>query len=359
VTARTATIEAPALRKVTPTGLLAATYDLPEAEWLAMRRTGIGGSDVGALLGMSRYKSPFGLYLEKRGELPDRPRSDALDRAAKWGHLHEPLLADEFARIHGLKVRRIGLIRHQDEPWMLANLDRQVAGCPDGPCLLEIKNRSAWKADDWGPSGSADGVPDTEALQTIWYLAVTGYRHAHVAVLINGNDDRYYRIEWDDQLIADVIRMARQFWRRVRDGVPPPLDGHTALTELMATLYAGHEDETAVVDAPAARRLIAERARLKAAVKDIEGDISATENQLRAMAGAAEILTDDDGTPLYTLKQNGNFAPKRFAEADPELAEKYTHLVPAIDAKQLAADHPDTHRAYRARVLRIPSGGMN
>ena len=137
------------------------------------------------------------------------PRSEFLDRAAMWGHLHEPLIAARFAETHGVKTRRVGLIRHESEPWRLANLDRQVAGCPDGPCLLEIKNRSAWKAADWGPSGDPEGVPDSEALQTHWYLSVTGYRHAHVGVLINGNDDRYYRVEADDELAGDVTSMAR------------------------------------------------------------------------------------------------------------------------------------------------------
>lgn len=341
-------------RKVTPTGILAATSDLPEADWLALRRSGIGGSDIGALLGMNRYTSPYELYLDKRGELPDMPRSDFLDRAARWGHLHEPLLAAEFARNHDVKTRRVGLIRHEAEPWRLANLDRQVAGCPDGPCLLEIKNRSAWKAADWGPSGDPEGVPDTEALQTHWYLNVTGYRHAHVAVLINGNDDRYYRVDADDDLAADVVDMARSFWRRVQDGDPPPLDGTEAVSELLAQLWTGNEAEKVIAPGDA-EPLLKERADLKAQAKALETALAEAENQLKAMLGEAEVAISD-GEPLFTWKQNGQFAGKRFAEAHPDLAEKYTHLVPAVDTKTLAAEHPETYRAFRARVLRIPGG---
>ena len=120
-------------RKVTPTGILVATSDLPEDEWLALRRTGIGASDIAALLGMNRYTSPYELYLEKRGELPDIPRGDFLERAARWGHLHEPLLAAEFSRTSDVRTRRVGLIRHESEPWQLVNLDRQVAGLPRRP----------------------------------------------------------------------------------------------------------------------------------------------------------------------------------------------------------------------------------
>jgi len=341
--------------KVTPAGVLVAPSGIPEDEWLALRKTGIGGSDIAALLGMNKYTSPYEFYLDKRGELPEMPRSEFLDRAAMWGHLHEPLIAARFAEVHGVKTRRVGLIRHESEPWRLANLDRQVSGCPDGPCLLEIKNRSAWKAGDWGPSGDPEGVPDAEALQTHWYISVAGYRHAHVGVLINGNDDRYYRVEADDDLAGDVTAMARKFWRRVQDGDPPPVDGSDAVTELLKDLWTGQEGAETVVDRAEADRLKAERDRLKSEAKALETQIADADNQLKAMLGDAEIAVWD-GEPLFTWKRNGVFAAKKFETAHPGLAEKYAHLVPAIDTKALAEDYPDIYRAFRARVLRVPGG---
>jgi putative phage-type endonuclease len=342
-------------RRVTPTGVLAAPADLPEDEWLAMRRTGIGGSDVGALLGMSKYTSPYELYLDKRGELPDMPRPEGLERAARWGHLHEPLLAAEFARQHNVTTRRVGLIRHETEAWRLANLDRQVLGCPDGPCLLEIKNRSAYKAGEWGETGDPDGVPDTEALQTHWYMAVTGYRHAHVAVLINGNDDRYYRVDGDDQIAGDVTDMARSFWQRIQDGTPPPVDGSQATTELLACIYEGDPDKEIVVAPGEAEALRQQRAEILDREAAIAIERAEVENRMREILGEAEIAICD-GAPAFTWKRNGVFAAKRFREAEPELAAQYTHMVPAIDTKALAAGHPDIYRAHRARVLRVSGG---
>ena len=343
-------------QKVTPTGVLVAPSGIPEDEWLALRKTGIGGSDAGALLGMDAYTSPFHLYLDKIGELPDLGRSEALEKAAKWGHIHEPALADEFARIHGFRVRRIGLLRHQDRAWQLANLDRQVTGCPDGPCLFEAKSRSAYKAGEWGPSGAEDGVPDTEALQTHHYLAVTGYGHAHVGVLINGNDDRYYRIDADAQLAADLTAMEETFWQRIIDRDPPPMGTHAALAELMNAMWAGSEESRLEVDTAVVEPLLAERARLKELVSDTEASIGGVEAQLKALLGDHEIAAGPEGLPLYTWKRNGNLAAKRFREAHPDLAAKYTHLVPAIDTAALAAGHPDEYRECRARVLRISRG---
>lgn len=342
-------------RKVTPTGILVAPAGLPEAEWLELRRRGIGGSDIAALLGMNRYTSPYELYLDKRGELPAIPQAAALERAARWGHLHEPLLAAEFARAHGVKVRRVGMVRHEHEPWMLASIDRQVLGCEDGPCLLEIKNRSAWKASDWGPSGSSDGVPDTECLQTHWYMCVTGYRHAHVAVLINGNDDRYYRVSYDPELADDVVAMARDFWRRVRDGDPPPVDGSQAVTELLSHLWEAGEGDVRVVSAAEVAPLCEQRARIKAQIKVLEEQLAGTENQLKMMLGDAETAVCD-GKPLFTWKRNGPFSVRQFTHAHPDLAAKYEHLVPVLDTQALAAGHPEIFRAFRARVLRVNGG---
>lgn len=342
--------------RATPSGILVAPYDIPEDEWLALRKTGIGGSDAGALLGMDRYTSPFHLYLDKTDELPDLGRSEALERAAKWGHIHEPALAAEFARIHGFGVRRIGLLRHQDRPWQLANLDRQVTGCPDGPCLFEAKSRSAYKAGEWGPSGTEDGVPDTEALQTHHYLTVTGYGHAHVGVLINGNDDRYYRINADIQLAADMTAMEEVFWQRIVNRDPPPMGTHAALAELMNAMWAGSDASRLEVDTATVEPLLAERARLKELIADTETEIGGVETQMKALLGDCEIAVGADGQPLYTWKRNGNLATKKFREAHPDLAAKYTHLVPVIDTAALAEGHPDEYRDSRARVLRISRG---
>jgi len=52
--------------------VLASTENMSHDEWLRLRRQGIGGSDASVVCGISRYKSPMELWLDKTNQLPIR-----------------------------------------------------------------------------------------------------------------------------------------------------------------------------------------------------------------------------------------------------------------------------------------------
>ncbi|WP_254705927.1 YqaJ viral recombinase family protein [Streptomyces vilmorinianum] len=328
--------------------------DAPEPEWHAVRRSGIGGSDVAAILGMNpRWKGPLHVWEEKHG------RGDHSDNEyAYCGRKLEPVIAEIFSERSGLEIAPTpGTLQHVEHAWMLANIDRLVLEPSTAlgyPVIapLEIKNRSEYLASEW-----EEDVPDVPALQAHWYLAVTGYSHAYVAALIGGNRLRWYRLERDEELIEHLVTYCGDWWiRHVVEGTPPPPDGSRATTELLAHLFDVQPDGTAEVD-PVEHMLLTERRRgLKARIAADTHDLVEVENQLRVAVGEAEVATIG-GRPVYTWRQNGNFAAARFRAAEPELAAEYTHMVPAIDTERLAADHPETYREYRARRLVVPSEG--
>jgi putative phage-type endonuclease len=335
----------------TPTGVVVAPPDLPREEWLAARRRGIGGSDIAAILGMDPYRSPLEVFLDKLGERPDVPRSVELSEAAAWGHRLEPVVAAAFAERTGLRpVPAPGMLAHVERPWMLATVDRlfaeDVEGEPAG--VLEVKTRSAYQLDEW-----ADGVPDAPALQTHWYLTVTGYARAYVAALIGGQRLIVHRIERDDGLAAHLVEAAGDFWRRVQHREPPPVDGSPATAELLAHLYDVTPDAVTVAD-PDVLPLVEERRALKARAQQLADELADVETRLKAAAGAAEVVKVR-GEVAFTWKANGAFATRRFAEAHPELAATYTRTVEALDVERLAAERPDLYRAFRARRLHIPA----
>ncbi|MEW6346975.1 MAG: YqaJ viral recombinase family protein [Paraburkholderia sp.] len=115
---------APALR-------LVSTQDLSREDWLAVRRTGIGGSDAAAAVGLNPYMSALELWLDKTGRGDGLPRPDPADTTSPtyWGTLLEPIVAAAYTQQTGNRVRKVNaVLRHPTISFMLANLDREIVG---------------------------------------------------------------------------------------------------------------------------------------------------------------------------------------------------------------------------------------
>ena len=82
------------------TQVLVSTADIPYEDWLEYRKQGIGGSDASVVCGISRYKSPVELWLEKTDQLPYQEAGEA----AYWGTQLETLVRAEFAKRTGIEV---------------------------------------------------------------------------------------------------------------------------------------------------------------------------------------------------------------------------------------------------------------
>ena len=151
--------------------------DAPQGsdEWLAARRGGITGTDIGALLGFNPWRSPLDVWLSKQDDhVPDEP-----GEPARWGQRLEPLVRAHYASEHpGTVVDEVpGLLAHPDEPLLRASLDG-LAHAKDADRVLECKTtRQSW---------AEDYLPDHYLTQCLWYLGVTGLDEAHVAILTAG-----------------------------------------------------------------------------------------------------------------------------------------------------------------------------
>lgn len=190
---------------------LAEIKELSHQDWLAVRNTGIGGSDAAAACGLNPYMSMLELWLIKTGrQNPDL--SDGLMENAYsplyWGKELEPLIAKYYTAKTGNKVRRVNAVLQHPDPdksFMLANLDYAVNKSEVG--VLEIKTTGEHGAKLW-----KHGVPLYVTCQVQHQLAVTGKSLAHVCVLICGHEARVYEIKRDDILIEKLIKQERRFW---------------------------------------------------------------------------------------------------------------------------------------------------
>lgn len=201
-----------------------ATAGMSNEEWLRLRKTGIGGSDAGSICGVNPFGSPMKVYYDKTSS-----NIEELDNeAVRQGHDLEDYVAQRFMEASGLKVRRSNFMyRSVEHPFMIADVDRLVIGEDAG---LECKTASAYNADKW-----KDGeIPLHYIMQCYHYMAVTGKRTWYIAAVILGQRFVYRKLVWDDELIAKMTAMERDFWENhVAVGVLPAPDGSAVSNEVL------------------------------------------------------------------------------------------------------------------------------
>ena len=254
------------------TQVMMMTKDLSHRDWLDARRRGLGGSDIAAIAGLSPWRSPMAVYLEKIGDIPDQEENEAM----YWGKTLESIVADEFSRRTGLKVaRRNAILQHPENHWMLANIDRRIVGQNAG---LECKTTSAYGKDNW-----EDGkVPDMYMLQCQWYMAVTGYESWWIAVLIGGNAFKHKEIARDEEIIKHLIEIGRDFWTLVENRTPPAMDGTDSSTNVLNALFPAENvtnDEIHLIGADA---VLGEFLRAQQMEKDWKAAKDEAANKLKA-----------------------------------------------------------------------------
>lgn len=286
-------------------------------DFITARSTGVGGSDIAAILGLSRFKTPLTVYLEKRGELGPQPDNDAM----RWGRYLEPVVRQAYADATGYEVRvPTSMLRHPRHEFAVANIDGFVDG--DAGRIFEAK--TARTADGWGDAGS-DQVPQAYLLQVQWYMEVTALPVADVAALIGGSDFRIYTVEADRELQQMLLDAAAEFWLRVQRGEPPePVSVADAVARWGRASRAEQvmADEAALAAVYKLQALKAQQAALDAEEETARAVV------LRAL-GERDTLISPDGKTLCTWRASA--APQRFdtaafKAAHPALAAQFTKV---------------------------------
>lgn len=286
---------------------------MDRTEWLKARKQGLGGSDCGTIMGVNKWKSSFQLFLEKTGDYIEEIDNEFI----YWGNRLEDMVAEEFAKRTGKKVRRNNhLLVHPEHDFMLANLDRVVVG---ERALLECKTTSAYNKDQW----ESDNVPATYLCQIQHYLAVTGYEKAYIAVLIGGNHFVWKEIPRDDELIEMIIEREKHFWENhVLANNPPPIDGSPAASEFLNKLYPDDNGETIMLSEEE-DKLIDALEHVKAEMKDLEALKKRYENELKMKLEDSTFGVTSLYEVSYKSQVRNTIDSKRLREEMPDIAKKY------------------------------------
>lgn len=298
---------------------LVSTKNMSREEWLSVRGSGIGSSDAAVAVGISPYKSPLELWLEKteRQAAPDLASNDAVF----WGTTLEHIIANVYAERTGTKVRRLNaVLQHPEHSFMLANLDRVVQHPTDGHGILEVKTAGVNSARFW-----EEGVPDSYQCQVLHQLAVTGKQWCDVAVLIGGQDFRVYRVIRDEDKIADLIQREATFWQCVIDDVTPAVDGSESSSRALASMYPA--DRGDVLDCSEdmdMNRLFGDYWTYRQQREAAEAQESLLKQQLQERLGFASGAVLSDGKISWRKSKDSTTTDfKRLSEEHPDWVKQY------------------------------------
>lgn len=299
--------------------------------WLKGRRTGIGGSDVAAILGLSPYKTPLDVWNDKLGLFEDHEQSEA----AYWGTTLEDTVAKEFQKRTGYKVQRVDhQFRDPDNSWMICNIDRAIINPKIASRVRPLKNEkeiqtyaeltgverpintdiafeaktaSTFMSSLWGPSQELEiqqhniktehEIPLYYETQVQWYCGILKLRGMFLGVLIGGADYRMYWIDARPDVFQVIKEKCSRFWNEnVLKKIPPdPINIDDVLQ-----LY-GKSNGKAVEAQGELAIDYGEYARIAGEIKELKKQQDALKTKIAISMKDNEILTLD-GKKVLTYK---------------------------------------------------------
>jgi putative phage-type endonuclease len=303
---------------------------LNNQDFALLRAKSLGGSDIGAILGLSKYRSAVDVWMEKTGK--PQPTLDSLP--LRFGSFAEDFVANEYARATDANLLQYesGLI-HPKYSYMHGHVDRFICSHPilfddEGNLLadriLECKTANPFTAHEWGEVGS-DQVPLTYLVQCAWYLAITGLQRADLAVLFGNADFRIYEIQRDVELEDMIIARAKDFWEQhVLLDVPPPAQSESDYKQLFP------QSTSKTIEAPKETcELIKKLKSINEQIEIYAQEVSSIKQSIMSQMQDAEVLTYQNQV-LATWK-----APKASTR---------------LDTKKLSSEHPDLVQSYQMQV---------
>ncbi len=284
-------------------------------EWLKERKTYIGGSDIGCILGLSRFKTPLDIFLDKTTDRVD----ESMSEAAYWGRMFEDIVAKEYAKRTGHEIDRPdGLIRHKEHSFIAANIDKWVNGKSH---ILECKTTHFLKGNEWGEEGT-DEIPELYKCQVAYYSAICDVEKVDIAVLIGGQGFRMYTYYKNREFEDKLIRVACLFWNNhILKGIAPSASN----LEDIASLYPKSDGSTIKAD----EQIVQDVEALKAIKNEekllIENKIS-LETKIKSCIGNHDALVNGAGEVIATWR---NVKPRQ-----------------VLDTKKLQEEHQDIYQQY-------------
>jgi putative phage-type endonuclease len=256
------------------------TSGMTRAEWLALRRKSIGASDAPVIAGLSKYKSRFGLWLEKTQQ---DQAADEQSEEAWFGTELEGVIEDRLHIAHNMDVvtnRRQVMVRDPRHEWMTATIDA-VTKSGD---IWEFKASGIATAKGL-EDGDASTLPATWQIQAHHQMFITGKPVCHFAVFIGHALKLFtFQVEFDLDLWGPVFELEREFWEHVQSR-EPPTEFDPADAALLLRHFKGQQEATIVLSDTEDEAALFRFRSCEKAIKEAQADRDRAKAELLARMG--------------------------------------------------------------------------
>lgn len=279
------------------------------------RRKFIGGSDIGAILGLSPWKTALDVWNDK--VQPPKPADPARERFFTRGKRLEPIIVDMMRDELGLDiVERNRRYIDPEHAFMACEVDAETASGEN----VEIKTVHPFLAKKWGEEDT-DQIPDVYTAQALHGLMVTGRRLCRFGVLIGADDLRTYLVERNDEAIALMRAREVQFWHLVETMTPPP---PTTLGDV-ESMFPNDSGRTVEVTDQSVIDAIFHLRNIKDQLKDLDARKDAAELTIKQAMGDVTVLTIGGKKACSWKTQTANrVSVKALQEQMPDIAQRFT-----------------------------------
>lgn len=312
-----------------------ASLILPECAgqeaWLAARMHGIGGSEVGALVGVSEYDTPLSVWNTKINGGKDLSGMAAIE----WGHRLEEVVAQKVADEIGL-VSRFGggLWANRENPVLRVTPDRFATKARSWNAVGVIECKTAgddehWESGTIRPDGHGTGsAPIGYQAQLQWQLGILGLEVGWLGCLVLGRERQFFVVEvhFDEDWFAEMAAEATRFFaEHVVGGLPPMATlRHPKTEDLLKEIHPTVVKPS--VDLPEGTEVwLRAYHEAKDAVKKAEAEFDGVKNYFRMHTGdAAAGYLGEKKIVSYPVVTTHGVDLAKLREDYPEVAEACT-----------------------------------
>lgn len=195
-----------------------------KAQWLRDRHPNINSTELGALFNISKFATEFTLYHDKRQTEP--AWMDDNDRM-RAGRFLEPSIAEFAANELGVQCMPFDEYYYDPAIRQGTSFDFMIIAASDhklNGAILEIKNvdQYIFRSDESEWTDSC--LPGYIEAQVQHQMKLSQIKHTVVAVLVGGNDLKFYQREFDPVIARNIDIVVKRFWHRVDNNDEPTPD---------------------------------------------------------------------------------------------------------------------------------------